>query len=237
MSEEESPPSSSGDLSFIDEGVKEGEDSSPGEEEREVSPSPREWGSSVLKLKSDLRFPILSFYSDVATLFWCPSKPVSPQLLQTFGQFLHDFLFSSVLFPLAFFLKRAETGWESSITLTSLLDILNNSPYDCRSLTNERLLDHFSLNPRVEPLEDSLENIMFSKLIRDHTLGFRTGGIPPSRSSRGTLFSSESRVKFAASPTHRATSIGSSKRAVKCSRSLSRQLRQTPFRTSSSTLS
>ncbi|KAL2248629.1 UNVERIFIED_CONTAM: hypothetical protein Sindi_2336600, partial [Sesamum indicum] len=102
---------------------------------------------------------------------------------------------------------------ERSIALTSMLDILNDNLYDCQSLIDERLLGHFDLSPRVEPLGDSLENIMFSKLMRDHILGVRTGGTPPSQSLRRTPTSSESRGKCAASLTPGATLMGSSKRA------------------------
>ncbi|KAL2230572.1 UNVERIFIED_CONTAM: hypothetical protein Sindi_1651600 [Sesamum indicum] len=71
--------------------------------------------------------------------------------------------------------------------LSSLLEKLNASRYDCRSLIDERLLGHFGLAPVTEPLGDSLENIMFSKLMRDHMLGGRSGGTPTHKSSKGPL--------------------------------------------------
>ncbi|KAL0440625.1 UNVERIFIED_CONTAM: hypothetical protein Sradi_0001400 [Sesamum radiatum] len=71
-------------------------------------------------------------------------------------------------------------------SLSSFLKILNEKPYDCRSLIDERLLGHFGLSPRVEPLGDSLGDIMFNKYLHDYATWDRGEGIPLSRSPRGT---------------------------------------------------
>ncbi|KAL0411684.1 UNVERIFIED_CONTAM: hypothetical protein Slati_3758100 [Sesamum latifolium] len=45
---------------------------------------------------------------------------------------------------------------ERDISLTSFINLLNERPYDCRAMIDERLLGHFGLSPRVEPLEEPL---------------------------------------------------------------------------------
>ncbi|KAL0426463.1 UNVERIFIED_CONTAM: hypothetical protein Slati_2821100 [Sesamum latifolium] len=43
-------------------------------------------------------------------------------------------------------------------------------------MIDERLLGHFDLSPQTESLGDSIENIMFGKLLRNHS-GGRGGGL------------------------------------------------------------
>ncbi|KAL2251375.1 UNVERIFIED_CONTAM: hypothetical protein Sindi_2259800, partial [Sesamum indicum] len=72
---------------------------------------------------------------------------------------------------------------------------LNEAPYNYRSLINERPLRHFHLGPEMEPLGDSLENIMFNKLVRNHVLRDRAGETHTLRSSKRAPTSSESKGK------------------------------------------
>ncbi|KAL0313607.1 UNVERIFIED_CONTAM: hypothetical protein Sradi_5760000 [Sesamum radiatum] len=78
-----------------------------------------------------------------------------------------------------------------------LLVSLNADPYDCRSLIDKRLLGHFDFSPWIEPLGDSLVNIMFGKLLRNQS-GNRGGGTPPC-SPMKTPSSSDSKGKRPAS--------------------------------------
>ncbi|KAL0442187.1 UNVERIFIED_CONTAM: hypothetical protein Sradi_0157600 [Sesamum radiatum] len=64
-------------------------------------------------------------------------------------------------------------------------------------MTEKRLLSHFGLSPRVKPLGEPLDDIMFSKLLMDEHPAFTTP--PNTRSSRGTSTSRDKRRKrFAA---------------------------------------
>ncbi|KAL0427465.1 UNVERIFIED_CONTAM: hypothetical protein Slati_2921300 [Sesamum latifolium] len=78
-----------------------------------------------------------------------------------------------------------------------LLDKLNEWPYDCSELTEETLLSHFCLSPCIVPLQEPLDDIMFSKHLKDE---HRDATTPPTtRSSKGTPSSSDPRGKRAAS--------------------------------------
>ncbi|KAL2249842.1 UNVERIFIED_CONTAM: hypothetical protein Sindi_2457900 [Sesamum indicum] len=70
------------------------------------------------------------------------------------------------------------------VALSSMLEEMNASPYDCQSLRDERLRGHFKLAPVTEHLGDS-ENIMFSKLMREHVMGGYFKGTPSPKSSKG----------------------------------------------------
>ncbi|KAL0331780.1 UNVERIFIED_CONTAM: hypothetical protein Sangu_1723500 [Sesamum angustifolium] len=80
--------------------------------------------------------------------------------------------------------------------LCSLLETLNEDPYDGHSLIDERLLRYFGLSPRVDLMGDNLgtsyyaTNIMFGKLLRSQVGGVvvegllllmspRENGLPP----------------------------------------------------------
>ncbi|KAL0345833.1 UNVERIFIED_CONTAM: hypothetical protein Sradi_4414600 [Sesamum radiatum] len=102
---------------------------------------------------------------------------------------------------------------ERDASLSSFLELLNEIPYDCQALIDERLLGHFCLSPQVEPLEESGigADIMFSKYLPDYAARERGAGTP-SRSPRGTLASSGSKGQRPMSPPTRITSEGSAKR-------------------------
>ncbi|KAL0361752.1 UNVERIFIED_CONTAM: hypothetical protein Sradi_3859700 [Sesamum radiatum] len=71
---------------------------------------------------------------------------------------------------------------DRSFNLSCLLNKLNERPYDCRELAEERLLSYFGLSPRTVPLQEPLD-IMFGKHLRDE---HRAATIPPAtKSSRG----------------------------------------------------
>ncbi|KAL0405627.1 UNVERIFIED_CONTAM: hypothetical protein Slati_3876600 [Sesamum latifolium] len=82
---------------------------------------------------------------------------------------------------------------DRSSNFCGLLDRLNERPYDCKELVDERLLSHFGLSPRGVPLREPLDDIMFSKYLRDEHRAALTP--PATRSSRGTSFSSDQRGK------------------------------------------
>ncbi|KAL0381887.1 UNVERIFIED_CONTAM: hypothetical protein Slati_4549000 [Sesamum latifolium] len=77
---------------------------------------------------------------------------------------------------------------ERDAPLTSFLNMLNEHPYDCLALIDERLLGHFDLSPHVEPLDEPLADIMFSKYFRELSDRERErgGNTPVSRSAKGT---------------------------------------------------
>ncbi|KAL0433445.1 UNVERIFIED_CONTAM: hypothetical protein Slati_2678800 [Sesamum latifolium] len=81
---------------------------------------------------------------------------------------------------------------DRSSNFCRLLDRLNEKPYDCKELVDERLLSHFGLSPRVVPLREPLDDIMFSKYLRDEHRAALTH--PATRSSRGTPSSSDQRA-------------------------------------------
>ncbi|KAL0359470.1 UNVERIFIED_CONTAM: hypothetical protein Sangu_0796400 [Sesamum angustifolium] len=86
---------------------------------------------------------------------------------------------------------------DRSPNLRRLLERLNESPYDCKLMTEDRLLSHFGLRPRVEPLGNrwvSLScflNIIFSKLLREE---HRAATTPPNTRSSGGFPPLEIRV-------------------------------------------
>ncbi|KAL0445723.1 UNVERIFIED_CONTAM: hypothetical protein Slati_1700200 [Sesamum latifolium] len=67
-------------------------------------------------------------------------------------------------------------------------------------MIDERLLGHFGLSPQVEPLEEPLADIMFSKYFRDYAEKEKGGNTPPGRSPKGTPTSSSSKGKRPMSP-------------------------------------
>ncbi|KAL0411955.1 UNVERIFIED_CONTAM: hypothetical protein Slati_3785200 [Sesamum latifolium] len=91
---------------------------------------------------------------------------------------------------------------ERDASLLSFLILLNERPYDCRALIDERLLGHFSLSPQVEPLEEPLE----------YAAGENGGGAPSSHSPKGTPASSGSKGKKPMPPPRGVTSEGPAKR-------------------------
>ncbi|KAL0449052.1 UNVERIFIED_CONTAM: hypothetical protein Slati_1461600 [Sesamum latifolium] len=105
---------------------------------------------------------------------------------------------------------------ERDIPLTSFINLLNERPYDCRAMIDERLLGHFGLSPHVEPLDESLADIMFSKYFREFSEKEkereRGGNTPPSRSARGTSASSASKGKRSMSPSGGTPSEGPAKK-------------------------
>ncbi|KAL0442189.1 UNVERIFIED_CONTAM: hypothetical protein Sradi_0157800 [Sesamum radiatum] len=73
--------------------------------------------------------------------------------------------------------------------LCAFLDKLNEKAYDCKELAEERLLSHFSLSPRAVPLQEPLNDIMFSKHLRDEHRATTTS--PVTRSSKEIPSSSD----------------------------------------------
>ncbi|KAL0462272.1 UNVERIFIED_CONTAM: hypothetical protein Slati_0114800 [Sesamum latifolium] len=70
---------------------------------------------------------------------------------------------------------------DRSFNLCDLLNILNERPYDCRELTKERLLSHFGLSLRIVSLQESLDDIMFGKHLKDE---HRDATTPPATRPR-----------------------------------------------------
>ncbi|KAL0455071.1 UNVERIFIED_CONTAM: hypothetical protein Slati_0846300 [Sesamum latifolium] len=200
-------------------GEDEGEGSSPGEEEREAPRSLVDWGSCNLR-SSDVDWLILDFHIPSSFVFYTPVPTSRPlfSLANCLSFFIAQmrlglrFPIPTFYFDIACFfqvplnqlvpnsfrvLARAppyvDVG-ERSAALHSLLENLNEDLYDCRFLIVGKLLGHFGLGSRVEPLGDSL-NVMFGKLLRNHSGGGRGGGTSPSRSHRGSPSSSESKEK------------------------------------------
>ncbi|KAK4388278.1 hypothetical protein Sango_2434400 [Sesamum angolense] len=71
-----------------------------------------------------------------------------------------------------------------------MLEELNDHPYDCRSLIDERL-HHFRLSLQITPLWKPLERIMFDTLLKDHNLRSLRGSsaaTPSSRALEGLSF-------------------------------------------------
>ncbi|KAL0293886.1 UNVERIFIED_CONTAM: hypothetical protein Sangu_3229300 [Sesamum angustifolium] len=83
--------------------------------------------------------------------------------------------------------------WGNGCYVVFPVEILNEDPYDCRSVINERHLGHFGLSHRVEPLGTPL-------LLHCQAGESRGGGTPSSCSPRGTRPSSESKRKRPISP-------------------------------------
>ncbi|KAL0416461.1 UNVERIFIED_CONTAM: hypothetical protein Slati_3478000 [Sesamum latifolium] len=81
------------------------------------------------------------------------------------------------------------TVGERDVSLSSFLTLLNERPYDCRALIDERLLGNFGLSPQE-----------------------KGGGASSSRSPKGTPFSSGSKGKRPISPPGGITSEGPAKR-------------------------
>ncbi|KAL0411718.1 UNVERIFIED_CONTAM: hypothetical protein Slati_3761500 [Sesamum latifolium] len=101
---------------------------------------------------------------------------------------------------------------ERDVSLTSFINLLNERPYDCRAMIDERLLGHFGLSPHVEPLDKSLVSVMFSKYLRELSEKEKGGATPPSHSGRGTPASSASKGKRPMSPSGGTPSEGPAKR-------------------------
>ncbi|KAL0438689.1 UNVERIFIED_CONTAM: hypothetical protein Slati_2351900 [Sesamum latifolium] len=94
------------------------------------------------------------------------------------------------------------TVGERDVSLSSFINLLNERPFVCRAMIDERLLGHFGLSPHVEPLDKPLADIMFSKYFREFSDKEREkgGNTLPSHSTRGTPASSASRGKMPMSP-------------------------------------
>ncbi|KAL0406318.1 UNVERIFIED_CONTAM: hypothetical protein Slati_3945700 [Sesamum latifolium] len=85
---------------------------------------------------------------------------------------------------------------EREVPLTSFINLLNERPYDCRAMIDERLLGHFGLSPHVEPLD----NKYFRECSEKEKEKEKGGNTPPSHSARGTSASSASKGKRPMSP-------------------------------------
>ncbi|KAL0328059.1 UNVERIFIED_CONTAM: hypothetical protein Scaly_2238500 [Sesamum calycinum] len=82
---------------------------------------------------------------------------------------------------------------DRSPNLCRLLQRLNESPYACKLMAKDRLLGHFGLSPRIEPLGKALDSIIFNKLLREEHHAATT---PPStRASRGASSFGDKRGK------------------------------------------
>ncbi|KAL0455782.1 UNVERIFIED_CONTAM: hypothetical protein Slati_0917400 [Sesamum latifolium] len=195
----------------------------------------------LAQVRAGLRFPIPSFYREVAQLFQVPN---SFRIMASFYMIFHfnGRPASAQIFSQCFCLKTVSRGfflltprpgvsflpapnapkkWKSGyffalssgpwdfsdrwieetpssltveerdVPLTSFINLLNERPYDCRAMIDERLLGHFGLSPHVEPLDKSLADIMFNKYFREFSEKEkekeRGGNTPPSHSARGTF--------------------------------------------------
>ncbi|KAL0315304.1 UNVERIFIED_CONTAM: hypothetical protein Sradi_5408600 [Sesamum radiatum] len=74
-------------------------------------------------------------------------------------------------------------------------------------------MGHFELSPKVEPLGDSLDDIMFSKCMRARASRGSGGGIPAPHSPMATPASSDSKGKRQTSPVTGVTPGSSFKKA------------------------
>ncbi|KAL0462460.1 UNVERIFIED_CONTAM: hypothetical protein Slati_0133600 [Sesamum latifolium] len=190
----------------------------PGPQSSAPSPQTNCLSFFLAQVRAGLRFPIPSFYQEVAQLFQVPLNQLVPNSFRIMASFYMIFRInghpvSAQIFSQYFCLKSASHGfflltprpgvsflpapsapkkWKSGyffvlspgswgfpdrwieetppslsvrerdVSLTSFINLLNERPYDCRAMIDERLLGHFGLSPHVEPLDEPLGIAYFS---------------------------------------------------------------------------
>ncbi|KAK4394331.1 Taxoid 7-beta-hydroxylase [Sesamum angolense] len=125
------------------------------------------------QIRASLRFPLPSFFCDISSEFQVPLNQLAPNSIRILVAFSVVFQYNNLIptfrvFSQYFQLKRAEPGvfhFAPRCGVSFLptpsphkrwKDKLNEKSYDCKELTEERLMSHFGLSPRVVPLQEPL---------------------------------------------------------------------------------